>query len=233
MNVIITGGSKGLGKAIAEKFAATGNDLFLCARNESELKETQSQLQSVFPLINVQIKKTDLSITEELNEFADWCLSFGNAGILINNAGSFLQGNVFDEPQGFMEEMMQVNFFSAYHLTRKLLPSMIVAGNGHIFNMCSVASLKAYKGGGSYSVSKFALLGFTHNLREELKTKNIKVTAVIPGAAYTDSWKQSGLDKNRFMQDKDIAEMVFTASRLSPSACVEEIVMRPQLGDLY
>ena len=131
-----------------------------------------------------------------------------------------------------MEEMMQVNFFSAYHLTRKLLPAMIAAGSGHIFNICSVASLKAYKGGGSYSVSKFALLGFTHNLREELKTKNIKVTAVIPGAAYTDSWKQSGLDEKRFMQDKDIAEMVFAASRLSPSACVEEIVMRPQLGDI-
>ncbi len=232
MNVIITGGSKGFGKAMAEKFAAAGNDLFLCARNENLLKETQLHLQSLFPGINIQIKKTDLSISGELTEFADWCLSFGQPGILINNAGSFLQGNVFDEPEGYMEEMMQVNFFSAYHLTRKLLPAMIAAGSGHIFNICSVASLKAYKGGGSYSVSKFALLGFTHNLREELKTKNIKVTAVIPGAAYTDSWKQSGLDEKRFMQDKDIAEMVFAASRLSPSACVEEIVMRPQLGDI-
>ena len=232
MNVIITGGSKGLGKAMAEKFAAAGKDLFLCARNENLLKETQLHLQSLFPGINIQIKKTDLSISGELTEFADWCLSFGHPGILINNAGSFLQGNVFDEPEGYMEEMMQVNFFSAYHLTRKLLPAMIAAGSGHIFNICSVASLKAYKGGGSYSVSKFALLGFTHNLREELKTKNIKVTAVIPGAAYTDSWKQSGLDEKRFMQDKDIAEMVFAASRLSPSACVEEIVMRPQLGDI-
>lgn len=232
MNVIITGGSKGLGKAMAEKFAAAGNDLFLCARNENLLKETQLHLQSLFPGINIQIKKTDLSISGELTEFADWCLSFGHPGILINNTGSFLQGNVFDEPEGYMEEMMQVNFFSAYHLTRKLLPAMIAAGSGHIFNICSVASLKAYKGGGSYSVSKFALLGFTHNLREELKTKNIKVTAVIPGAAYTDSWKQSGLDEKRFMQDKDIAEMVFAASRLSPSACVEEIVMRPQLGDI-
>lgn len=232
MNVIITGGSKGLGKAMAEKFAAAGKDLFLCARNENLLKETQLHLQSLFPGINIQIKKTDLSISGELTEFADWCLSFGHPGILINNAGSFLQGNVFDEPEGYMEEMMQVNFFSAYHLTRKLLPAMIAAGSGHIFNICSVASLKAYKGGGSYSVSKFALLGFTHNLREELKTKNIKVTAVIPGAAYTDSWKQSGLDEKRFMQDKDIAEMVFAASRLSPSACVEEILMRPQLGDI-
>ncbi|MEO7210062.1 MAG: SDR family oxidoreductase [Chitinophagaceae bacterium] len=232
MNVVITGGSKGLGKAMAEKFAAAGNDLFLCARNESTLKETQDFLKSSFPNSNIHIKKTDLAISNELNEFAKWCLSFGNPGILINNAGNFLQGNVYDEPAGNMEEMMQVNFFSAYHLTRKLLPAMISAGSGHIFNMCSVASIKAYKGGGSYSVSKYALLGFTHNLREELKTKNIKVTAILPGATYTDSWKQSGLEENRFMQDKDIAEMIFSASQLSSSACVEEIIMRPQLGDI-
>ncbi|MEO8116127.1 MAG: SDR family oxidoreductase [Bacteroidota bacterium] len=232
MNVVITGGSKGLGKAMAEKFAAAGNDLFLCARNESTLKETQVSLQSSFTNSKIHIKKTDLSNTNELNDFANWCLSFGSPGILINNAGNFLQGNVFDEPDGYMEEMMQVNFFSAYHLTRKLLPAMISAGSGHIFNTCSVASIKAYKGGGSYSVSKYALLGFTHNLREELKTKNIKVTAIIPGATYTDSWKQSGLDESRFMQDKDIAEMVFSASQLSPAACVEEIILRPQLGDI-
>ncbi len=232
MNVVITGGSKGLGKAMAEKFAAAGNDLFLCARNESTLKETQVSLQSSFTNSKIHIKKTDLANAAELNEFARWCLSFGSPGILINNTGNFLQGNVFDEPDGYMEEMMQVNFFSAYHLTRQLLPSMILAGTGHIFNICSVASLKAYKGGGSYSVSKYALLGFTHNLREELKSKNIKVTAVIPGATYTDSWKQSGLEENRFMQDKDVAEMVFTTSQLSPSACVEEIIMRPQLGDI-
>lgn len=232
MNVVITGGSKGLGKAMAEKFAAAGNDLFLCARNESILKDTQVSIQFSFPNSKIHIKKTDLSNTYELNEFAAWCLSFGSPGILINNAGNFLQGNVYDEPDGYMEEMMQVNFFSAYHLTRKLLPAMISAGTGHIFNMCSVASLKAYNGGGSYSVSKYALLGFTHNLREELKSKNIKVTAIIPGAAYTDSWKQSGLDENRFMQDKDISEMVFSASQLSPAACVEEIILRPQLGDI-
>ncbi|MBS1730586.1 MAG: SDR family oxidoreductase [Bacteroidetes bacterium] len=232
MNIVITGGSKGLGKAMAEKFAAAGNDLFLCARNEQTLHETQLLLQAKFPQIQVRVKKTDLTNMQELSEFADWCLSYGPPDILIHNAGSFVRGNVHDEPEGNMENMMQVNFYSAYHLTRRLLPSMIHAGSGHIFNMCSVASLKAYQNGGSYSISKFALLGFTYNLREELKSKNIKVTAIIPGAVYTDSWKESGLDKARFMQDKDIAEMVFAASQLSPSACVEEIIIRPQLGDI-
>jgi short-subunit dehydrogenase len=109
---------------------------------------------------------------------------------------------------------------------------MKAAKAGHIFNLCSVASLAAYPGGGAYSISKFALLGFSKNLRNELKEHGIKVTAVIPGAAYTDSWKSSGISEERFMQAADIAKMVYAASQLSPQAAVEEIVMRPQLGDL-
>jgi NADP-dependent 3-hydroxy acid dehydrogenase YdfG len=109
---------------------------------------------------------------------------------------------------------------------------MMEAKRGHIFNMCSVASIKAYTNGGAYSISKFALLGFSKNLREEMKPYNIKVTSIIPGAAYTESWASSGIEEKRFMQAKDIAEMVYAASQLSPQACVEEILLRPQLGDI-
>ena len=76
------------------------------------------------------------------------------------------------------------------------------------------------------------MLGFSKNLREELKPYNIKVTSVLPGAVYTNSWAGSGVDENRIMQDDDIAKMVYAASQLSPKACVEEIILRPQLGDL-
>jgi short-subunit dehydrogenase len=98
--------------------------------------------------------------------------------------------------------------------------------------MCSIASLKAYPNGGAYSISKFALAGFSKNLREEMKPFGIKVTAVYPGAAYTDSWAGSGVDPVRIMEADDIASMIYAASLLSPQACVEDIVLRPQLGDL-
>jgi len=98
--------------------------------------------------------------------------------------------------------------------------------------MSSIAGLKAYPHGGSYSISKFALRGFSINLRDELKPYNIKVTTVFPGAAYTDSWAASGLERQRFMEAADIAKMVYAASQLSPQACVEEITLRPQLGDI-
>ena len=143
-----------------------------------------------------------------------------------------MPGNIHDEKDGVFEEMMEANLYSAYHLTRTVLPKMMKAKSGHIFNMCSIASLKAYKNGGSYSISKFALLGFTKNLREELKPYNIKVTAVIPGAVYTDSWSKTDIQPERIMQADDLATMIYAASLLSPQACVEEIIMRPQLGDL-
>ena len=128
--------------------------------------------------------------------------------------------------------MIAVNLYSAYYVTRGLLPSMMKKRSGHIFNMCSIASLKAYSNGGSYSISKFALMGLTKNLREELKPYNIKVTAVYPGAVYTASWEGSGIDPARIMEVNDIAEMIYAASLLSPQACVEDIVIRPQQGDL-
>jgi NADP-dependent 3-hydroxy acid dehydrogenase YdfG len=151
---------------------------------------------------------------------------------LINNAGSFTGANVHDEEEGALEEMIEINLYGAYHLTRAIVPEMKKKKSGHIFNMSSIAALKAYPGGGSYSISKFALHGFSINLREELKTFNIKVTTVFPGATYTDSWAASGIDEKRFMKPEDVAKMIYAASQLSPQACVEEIIMRPQSGDI-
>ena len=126
---------------------------------------------------------------------------------------------------------MEVNLYSAYHITRALLPKMKAQGYGHIFNMCSIAGLQAYPNGGSYSISKAALHAFSKNLRHELMPHRIKVTAVIPGAVYTDSWAPF-VEQERIMEVEDIAQMVYAASRLSPQAVVEDMILRPQLGDL-
>lgn len=234
MNVIITGASKGLGKAFAQQFAAANHTLLLCARNEAALQATASAIQQQFPHVTIYTKAVDMSKKNEVLSFANWCLSFGTPGIVINNAGQFLPGSVHNEADGILEQMIETNLYSAYHLTRALLPAMLQSQQTgmHIFNICSIASLQAYENGGSYSISKFALLGFSKNLREELKTKNIKVTAVMPGAAYTNSWAGSGVDAKRIMEADDVAKMVYAASLLSPQACVEDIVLRPQLGDL-
>jgi short-subunit dehydrogenase len=233
MNVVITGGSKGLGRAFAEAFAAGGHDLALCSRSEEELQVTVLALRKQFPEIRVEAKAFDLSSKGGAEEYAAWVRSrFGVVDILINNAGRFLGGNIYDEPEGTLEAMINTNLYSAYHLTRALLPVMMGQKKGQIFNICSVAGLQAYPNGGAYSISKFALLGFSRNLREELKPYGIKVTAVCPGATYTASWEGSGIDPERMMAPEDVAAMVYATANLSDRAVVEDLIMRPVLGDL-
>ena len=233
MNIVITGASKGFGKAIAEKFAANGYDLFLCSRNENDLADTAGSISQKFPGITVHYRSCDVSKKNELKDFADWILDKSKAvDVLINNAGRFVPGHVHEEEDGVIEFLMETNLYSAYYLSKYLLPGMMERKSGHIFNMCSIASLKAYKHGGSYSITKYALAGLSVNLRDEMKKYGVKVTAVFPGAAYTASWDASGVDPERIMTANDIAEMIYTAANLSPQACVEEIVIRPQLGDL-
>lgn len=235
MNIIITGASKGFGKAIAEVFAEDkqGHRFFLCSRNNDLLENTAKELQDRFPLNNIYTKSCDVADKLSLKEFVKWVLGITDKiDILVNNAGLFFPGSVYNEDDGMLEKMMGVNVYGAYHLTRALVPNMIKAKTGHIFNICSIASLQAYDNGGAYSISKFALYGFSKNLREEMKPYGIKVTHVLPGSAYTDSWSGSHIDPKRIMEAADIAKMVYAAAQLSPQACVEEIVIRPQLGDL-
>lgn len=232
MNVFVTGASRGIGKAIAEVFAANGYNLILIARNEKKLYDTMQELQTKFPAISIKAKPFDLGKKELAIEAGNWCLGHCIPDIVVNNAGSFEPGSIHNERDGLLEEQLAINLYSSYHLTRALLPGMMKRRSGHVFTICSIASLHAYANGGAYSISKFALHGFSKNLREEMKPHNIKVTSVFPGAVLTDSWGDFDNSKHRIMEAEDIAKMIYTASQLSPAACVEDIVMRPLLGDL-
>jgi short-subunit dehydrogenase len=232
MNVVITGASRGIGFALAKKFAENGFNLYLTARNDKTLMQSLEKLKGAYPDIAIHAKAFDIGDEQEAKSFGHWFLGIADKiDVLINNAGTFTPGNIWNEPTGALEKMLSVNLFSAYHVTRAIIPRMMQQKEGHIFTICSVAALSAYPNGGAYSISKFALLGFTKNLRAEMKEHNIKVTAVIPGAVYTDSWK-GHVASERIMEADDIAQLIFTASRLSAQATVEEIVIRPQLGDL-
>ena len=230
---IITGASQGMGKVIAEKLLSEGFSIAVCARNQEKLAALKKEWNEKYPAAKVITYNADMTNKEELTDFADTVLAyFPKIDILVNNAGNYLPGTIADEPDGLLESMIGINLYSAYHLTRKILPVMKHAGNGHIFNMCSIASLKAYPNGGAYSISKYALLGFSENLREELKESGIKVTAICPGATYTPSWEGSDVPPARIMEASDIAAMLWSAWNLSPQANVETIVMRPVKGDI-
>lgn len=232
LTVVITGASRGIGKSLAKHFAQRGDQLLLTARNKETLTQTIAELKKEFSTTVIHGQVADLSIPDEARAFGRWCLSFAEPDILINNAGQFLPGALTEEPEGQLEQQLRVNLGSAYHLTRTLVPSMVQRGTGHIFTICSIASLQPYAQGGSYSISKYALHGFTKNLREELKPTGVKVTGVYPGAVLTDSWGDFDNSAGRIMEVEDVAKMIIQAAQLSPQACVEDIVLRPRLGDL-
>ena len=232
MNVLVTGASRGIGKAIAEIFAGNGHDLFLSSRSEVALYKVMEELQTKYPSVSIKAKAFDLSDKQQAKNLGNWCLKYTVPDILVNNAGLFEPGSVYNEPEGTLESQLAINVSSAYHLTRALLPKMMDRRSGHIFNLCSIASLHAYKNGGAYSISKFAMYGFSKNLREEMKPYNIKVTSVHPGAVLTDSWSGFDNSSKRIMEAEDIAKVIYASTQLSAAACVEEIVIRPQLGDL-
>ena len=233
MNIVITGAGKGMGKALTHRFAADNNNIYICSRTESELKKVAEEVEKACPESRVRYFVTDLSTKVGVLDFANWIKKQEiDVDILINNAGSFIPGSVYNEEEGTLEKMIETNLYSAYYLTRALLPKMMQNKRGHIFNMSSIAALQAYNNGGAYSISKFALTGFSKNLREEMKEYDIKVTTVFPGAVYTSSWEGSGVLPERIMEETDIAELIYSAASLSPQACVEEIIVRPLKGDL-
>jgi len=233
MNVVITGASKGIGRAIALKFLQEGHNIAICGRNIDSLLAFQKEAKKIQPTALILISVCDISISSEIEQFAIECISaFGTIDILINNGGVFIPGKITEEENGKLEKTIETNLYSAYRLSRSLIPHMHTSQKPHIFNICSIASILAYPNGGSYSISKFAMLGFSKVLREELKPKGIKVTSILPGATWSDSWSGIDLPHERLMEADDIADTVWAAYNLGPSAVVEEIIIRPALGDL-
>ena len=233
MNAVITGATKGIGRAISILLAEKGFNLAICSRNSEDLERFKTELLKINPALIILGKKCDVSNKKDLNSFAEYIKNrWDSIDILVNNAGVFFPGEILEEEEGKLEKMIETNLYSAYYLTRALKNTLLYNDKAHIFNMCSIASQIAYPNGGSYSISKFALLGFSKVLREELKEKNIKVTSILPGATWSNSWAGVDLPEERLMKSEDIADALWGAYRLSDSAVVEEIIIRPQLGDL-
>ncbi|MEM6525008.1 MAG: SDR family oxidoreductase [Bacteroidota bacterium] len=230
--VLVTGGTKGIGRAIIEKFASKGFNIITCSRNQNDIERLKKTIEDDFS-VRVIALTTDVSNKEELDEFCNEVKSqVSKLDVLVNNAGFFIPGSIHEEEEGTLESMIETNLYSAYRTTRAFIEGMKKRKEGHIFNICSTASVMPYVNGGSYCISKFAMLGMSKVLREELKALNIRVTAVLPGATLTASWEGADLPEDRFMKSKDVAEAVWSAYQMSDRTVIEELVMRPQLGDI-
>lgn len=230
---LVTGATKGIGRAITRALAAKGFSLDLVARSESGLRTALQELQEQAPDNHYRAHAVDLSDPGRRNDWiAELTQDAPPFSLLVNNAGLYLQGALLQEDPQHFTRMWQLNVQAPYELIRALVPAMIRAEKGHVINICSVASRDPQPESGSYSATKAALLSLTRSLRRELYHKHISVTAILPGQTWSASWKGADLPEHRLMQAADIAQAVVHSWSLAPSAVVEEIVLRPQQGDL-
>ncbi|WP_276496183.1 SDR family oxidoreductase [Pontibacter litorisediminis] len=231
--ILVTGGTKGIGRAIIEQFAKEGFHIITCSRNEKELQKLKLEIEQNYTFSKVFYQEADLSDRDSLKRFITYVQGLGvQVDVLVNNSGLFIPGKVTEEDEEALPFMINTNLYSAYYITRAFVHGMIARRSGHIFNMCSTASITAYTNGGSYCISKFAMYGMTKVLREELKEHRVRVTAILPGATLTASWEGVDLPPERFMKPQDVAMSVWGAYTLSENSVVEELLIRPQLGDL-
>ncbi|MGB3181909.1 MAG: SDR family oxidoreductase [Cyclobacteriaceae bacterium] len=230
--IVVTSGTKGIGRAIVKLFAEHGFDVATCARTEGDLKKLKKEIEEEYDN-EVFIHTADMSEEAQVQSFTGYLKSLDRpVDILVNNTGYFAPGGVLDESFGSLQKMMETNLYSAFLMSQAIGKSMRSRKKGYIFNICSIASLVAYASGGLYAITKHAMLGMSRVLREELKEHNVRVSSVMPGATLTASWEGVDMPEERFMKPEDVAEAIFSAYTMSSRSVVEEIVIRPQLGDI-
>lgn len=233
MNAIVTGATKGIGRAVVMHLAANNYNVALCARDEQQVKKLLEELSAKYPELRFYGMAADMENMSEVVNFAAFAdKNLKSIDVLINNAGLFIPSALMKEEETALERQMKVNVFTPHYLSKFFAEKMISKGGGYIINVCSIASVKPVISASSYSVTKMALLGLTKVLREELLPFGIKVTAILPGATLTDSWSGTSLPRERFVDPDDIAKSVISCLQMSAGANIDEIIIRPLKGDI-
>ena len=177
--VIITGGTSGIGKALAEKFGGEGSLLLITGRNEAELQKTVSELKD--KSIRVEGFKGDVSIEDDNRRMAEEAVKhYGRIDVLINNAGISMRGLFADTDLGVLKKVMDINFYGAVYATKYCLPE-IIKNKGSVVGISSIAGFRGLPARSGYSASKFALNGFLEVLRTELLHTGVHVLTACPG----------------------------------------------------
>lgn len=230
--IVITGASQGIGQALAERFAREPDtQLALVARNVTKLTAVAAACHGYGA--SAEIFPCDVTQDEAVTAMGRAVIDrFGTPDVLINNAGAFVPTPLADASAEVFRQQLEVNLMSAFLVTQVFLPAMRTAAQGHVFYMASVASLRAYPGSVAYCAAKHGLLGLARVVREETKSDGLRVTTVFPGATLTPSWDGVEVPEERFMPAHDVAQAIVDVYNLSPRTVVEDLILRPQLGDI-
>lgn len=231
--VLVTGASQGIGAAVARAFAEAepGARLALVARSAENLARTAEACRA----LGAEAEAFVCDVTDEaaVQAMAGAVAErFGVPDVLVVNAGAFEPGSVLEMTAASFRAQLDANLTSAFLTTQAFLGAMTARKCGHVFYMGSVASIRAYPGGAAYCAAKHGLLGLARVVREETKALGLRVTTLLPGATRTPSWDGTDAPDDRFMPPEDLARTVVDVWHLSERTVVEELLLRPQLGDL-
>jgi len=222
---IVTGASRGIGLAVAEELAGMGYSLGLVARSNEDIKKSAMEIEERFPAVSIITGAFDVADSLSIDDFVRHvCSELGDVSVLVNNAGEYKTGTS-EMPSETTERLMNVNFLAATRFVQAVLPSMKKTGKGYVFNVASICGVEAFSDVGSYSASKFALVGYSSSLSQELASSGIKVTALCPGWVNTRQAVNAPIKPEDMIQTGDIAATVRYLLSLGPTASVREIVI--------
>jgi 3-oxoacyl-[acyl-carrier protein] reductase len=214
---IITGAGKGIGLAIATSLAKEGVNLGLIARTVTDLELLRDSLTVKYG-VKVSIATADIALKNEVDNAVKFLTNeLGSIDILVNNAGTAEFGTLLEMDPEVWERMIQVNLMGTYYVTRAVLPAMIEQNSGNIINIASTAGEKGFATGSAYCASKFAVLGLTESVLQEVRKFNIRVVALTPSTVNTDLAKNAGLkigEEDNMMQPEDVAELAIATLKL-------------------
>lgn len=229
---LITGATKGMGRAIAEKLAQHGCNLLLSARDSQALDTLKTNLEARYPTINVRYFPCDFSVSAQLTQFTQWIEDTApGLDILVNNVGIFRPISILDETAQDFEQQLQINYVTPHILSRAVGRNMRKNRAGHIFNISSIASRIPVSSAGTYTVTKYAVMGLTQVLRDELRPFDVKVTEIIPGSTLTSSWEGTTIPADQFILPADIAAAIIACLGMSEGANVDEMIIKPKYGN--
>ncbi len=231
--VWITGAGSGIGRALALEFAAKGERVVLSGRTEPQLRSLQSAIREKNGRADVVL--CDVRRNETVEEACRKIVeSIGVPDILVNNAGITVFKEFLSTTIDEFDDILQTNLRGSFLVTKSVLPHMVAHTNGLIINVVSFAAKTTYAESSVYAASKAGVAALMEGLRAEVRGKGIKILNVFPGAVLTPIWHPKVQAKygNKMMTPEDVAKMIVEISRQPASMMVEEIVLRPQQGDI-
>lgn len=231
---LITGASRGIGKATALAFAKAGIDLVLVSRSQQGLTETATEIAPTG--VDVQLFSLDLAKLEQVKPSIEKIVEKFPIDILINNAGLAYTGDLLTTPLTDWQQVIALNLTSVFQCIQAVLPAMRDRQQGTIINVASVAGYRAFPGWGAYNVSKAGLIALSKTLAAEERAHGIRVVTLCSGAVNTPLWDaetvQADFDRSRMLTPETVAQSILHAALLPPGAVIEELTVMPSAGAL-